>query len=284
MSDSALAARTREFKFRQRDFAQVRRLIAELAGINLAPSKHEMVYNRLSRRLRARGMSGFDEYLASLQNDPQELECFVNSLTTNLTAFFREQDHFTILADFARTRKSISSLRVWCAASSTGEEAYSIALALASVYGEQTHRFSVMASDLDSEVLEVGRRAIYPIAATEKMPAELVRRFFLRGKGAQDGYVKLRPEIRGLVSFRRHNLLDKVWDVGQPFDVIFCRNVLIYFSKETQHRVLGHIRASLRADGLLFTGKSESLMHDTGLFRPLGRCVYRRAPDAPAQK
>lgn len=280
MADSAVAAR-REFKFRQRDFAQVRRLIHDLAGIHLAPSKYEMVYNRLSRRLRARGMRDFDQYLASLQDDPHELECFVNSLTTNLTAFFREPDHFEILASFARSRKPTASLRVWCAASSTGEEAYSIALALAKVYTGRPCAFSVMASDVDSEVLEVGKRAIYPLASVEKLPREMLQRNFLRGTGDKDGYVKIRPELRAMVSFRRHNLLDKVWDIGQLFDVIFCRNVLIYFSKEIQHRVLGHLRSSLRPDGLLFTGKSESLMHDTGLFRPLGRCVYRVAADPP---
>jgi chemotaxis protein methyltransferase CheR len=142
-----------------------------------------------------------------------------------------------------------------------------------------TPRVVIVASDLDSEVLAAGKRAVYPLAAVEKLPKEMLARYFLRGVNAQSGYVRVRPEIRALVTFRQQNLLDRVWDVDKPFDVIFCRNVLIYFSKETQNRVLEHLRSSLVPEGLLFTGKAESLMHDTGLFRSLGRCVYRRVPD-----
>ena len=126
----------REFKFTQKDFGTVQRLIHELAGISLSPSKYEMVYNRLSRRLRALGMRKFGDYLRSLETDPHELERFVNSLTTNLTSFFREPDQFTILADYALARKDAAPLRIWCAASSTGEEAYSIALILAQAFSD----------------------------------------------------------------------------------------------------------------------------------------------------
>ena len=134
----------------------------------------------------------------------------------------------------------------------------------------------ITASDLDSEVLEIGKRAAYSIGAVERIPQPMLERYFLRGVGKNAGRVRVRPELRALVTFQQLNLLDRVWHIDQRFDAIFCRNVLIYFSKETQHRVLANLSSVLTPEGLLFTGKAESLMHATGLFQSLGRCVYRR--------
>lgn len=265
----------REFTFTLRDFGQVRRLIHDLAGISLADSKYEMVYHRLSRRLRARGFTQFAHYLQCLEDEPAERELFVNSLTTNLTAFFRENDQFHYLADYVRNRRRTARpLRIWCAASSTGEEAYSIAITVAEAFGATPSGLDILASDLDSEVLATAKRAIYPAQAIADLTKDVAGKYFMRGKNGNSGFVKIKPEVSKYVHFERINLLDRSWPVSTPFDIVFCRNVLIYFAKDTQHRVLEHIRTVLHDDGLLFTGKSESLMHGNGLFRPLGSCIY----------
>ena len=267
-----------EFGFSDRDFEQVRRMIYDHAGISLSPAKREMVYSRLSRRLRERGLENFQDYLALLEsNDAAEWEAFTNSLTTNLTAFFREPHHFPLLAEHMQKHCSGRNGMLWCSAASTGEEPYSMAMTLVELYNTWTPPVRILATDLDTGVLAKAEAAVYADERIEKLSPERVKRFFLRGSGANAGHVRVRPELRNLVTFRQLNLLDAVWPMRGPFDAIFCRNVMIYFDKPTQLKVLEKFVPLLRADGVLFAGHSESFHNAGHLFRLRGKTVYELA-------
>ncbi len=271
------AAPPREFEFAAADFDRIRKLIYDHAGISLAPIKRDMVYSRLARRLRALRMSSFREYLDHLdRGDPAEWETFVNSLTTNLTSFFREAHHFGILASYLESLGQ-RQIRIWCSAASTGEEPYSLAITACEAFGTLTPPVSIFASDIDTNVLATGQRGVYPLARVEQLEPDRLRSFFLKGTGPQAGQVRVRPELQKLITFARVNLLDARWEVPAPFDVIFCRNVMIYFDKETQHRLLTKFVPLLREDGLFFAGHSESFLHAADVVRSLGRTVYERA-------
>lgn len=268
----------REFSFSPADFERVRKLIYQHAGISLSPVKQDMVYSRLARRLRATGKQTFVEYLDALEkNGGDEWERFVNSLTTNLTSFFREPHHFPIFADHLRKLGTKRPIRIWCSAASTGEEPYSIAITVAETFGSNTSHVSIFASDLDTNVLETARKGVYPIDRVEKLSPERLRRFFLRGTGNQDGYVAVRPELKTMIEFQRLNLLDASYAVKGPLDVIFCRNVMIYFDKPTQYKILSRFAPMLQPDGLMFAGHSESFLHAADLFSSLGKTVYALA-------
>ena len=269
---------TREFNFSAADFERVRKLIYQHAGISLSPVKQDMVYSRLARRLRATGKQTFVDYLDALEkNGGDEWERFVNSLTTNLTSFFREPHHFPILAEHLQKIGTRRPIRIWCSAASTGEEPYSIAMTVAETFGASTSHVSIVASDLDTNVLETARKAVYPLERVEKLSPERLRRFFLRGTGSQEGYVAVRPELKGMIEFQRINLLDASYSVKGPLDIIFCRNVMIYFDKPTQYKILSRFAPMLQADGLMLAGHSESFLHAADLFKSLGKTVYALA-------
>jgi len=269
------ASPNREFAFTDADFERVRALIYKHAGISLAPVKRDMVYSRLARRLRATGHSSFQSYLDLLEKgNPDEWERFVNSLTTNLTSFFREEHHFPIFAEHLRSIGTRRPIRVWCCASSTGEEPYSIAMTVLETFPGNSGHVSILASDLDTNVLTTARRGVYPAERVERLSAERLRRFFLKGTGSQEGMVSVRPELQKMIEFTRINLLDPVWPVRGPLDIIFCRNVMIYFDKPTQYKILARFAPLLQEDGLMFAGHSESFLHAADLFRSLGKTVY----------
>ena len=268
-------ASLREFSFSAGDFERVRKLIYQHAGISLSPVKQDMVYSRLARRLRATGKQSFAEYLDMLEkNGGDEWERFVNSLTTNLTSFFREPHHFPIFAEHLRKLGSARPIRVWCSAASTGEEPYSIAITIAETFGANASHVSVMASDLDTNVLATAQKGVYPLDRVEKLSPERLRKFFLRGTGTQEGYVAVRPELKRLIEFQRINLLEPNWPVKGPLDIIFCRNVMIYFDKPTQYKILSRFAPMMQPDGLMFAGHSESFLHAADLFKSLGKTVY----------
>jgi chemotaxis protein methyltransferase CheR len=267
----------REFHFTQEDFDRVRKLIYDHAGISLAPVKRDMVYSRLARRLRALRLTTFAEYLAWLEKgDEKEWETFVNSLTTNLTSFFRENHHFPVLAE-QMMKVAQRPIRIWCSAASTGEEPYSLAITACEAFGSITPPVTIIASDIDTNVLATAESGVYPIERVEKLQPERLRHFFLKGAGRQEGYVRVRPELQKLITFTRVNLLDERWPLQGPFDFIFCRNVMIYFDKPTQHRILTKFVPLLREDGLLFAGHSESFLHAADVMRSLGHTIYERA-------
>jgi chemotaxis protein methyltransferase CheR len=264
----------KEFDFTARDFDRVRSLIHKRAGIALADSKQEMVYSRLARRLRAIGMRSFQAYLDALEERPDsdEWEAFTNALTTNLTSFFREEHHFPLLD--AHVRNCKEQVTIWCSASSTGEEPYSIAMTLCEAFGTLTPPAQVIATDIDTNVLKTAANGVYPVDRIERISQERVRRFFLKGKGAQEGLVRVRPELRQMVTFKQLNLLGDSWPVSGPFDAIFCRNVMIYFDKPTQGKILSRFVPLMKPDGLLFAGHSENFMYVSDAFRLRGKTVY----------
>ena len=275
--------KVREYEFTERDFSQVRKLIYEHAGISLSENKQDMVYSRLSRRLREKGLSRFADYLKLLETaDAEEWQAFTNALTTNLTSFYREPHHFPILAEHLALRRRAGGepLTVWCCAASTGEEPYTIAMTAIEALKDSAPNVRILATDLDTNVLAKADAGVYDIERIEALTPERTKRFFLRGKGANAGVVKVRPELRKLITFRQQNLLDAKWPVRGPFDVIMCRNVMIYFDKETQRQILEKFAPLLRADGLLFAGHSESFFHSAHLFKLRGKTVYELAGKA----
>ena len=269
----------REFVFTGVDFQRIQKLIYEHAGISLAESKQEMVYSRLARRLRAHRLSSFAQYIALLEDHgADERQAFVNALTTNLTSFFREPHHFSELTRFLQERRGRREpFTIWCSASSTGEEAYSIAMTAIDAFGSLTPPVSIVATDVDTNVLEKAAAGVYAQEKVKKLSAEQLRRFFVKGAGANAGSVKVRPELSALLTFRRLNLLEPTWPVRAPFDAVFCRNVMIYFDKPTQRQVLLRLAPLLRHDGLLFAGHSESFLHCVDVFRLRGSTVYELA-------
>jgi chemotaxis protein methyltransferase CheR len=273
----------REYPFASQDFERVRRIIYARAGISLNETKRNMVYSRLSRRLRALGIDSFGNYLDRLEHEPsfsaQEQQLFVNALTTNLTSFFREPHHFPILADFLHRRGSGEAPRLWCAAASTGEEPYSIVMTMIESLGDSTSA-RLLATDIDTHVLATGRTGVYRFDAVQQCGEQRLRRFFLRGRGANEGMVRVRPELGRLVEFAPLNLLDDGWPTLRSFapevDAVFCRNVMIYFDKPTQRKVLARIAQVLRPGGLLFVGHAENFADCRESFALRGKTVYER--------
>jgi chemotaxis protein methyltransferase CheR len=269
-----------EFHFSTQDFERVRRLIYQRAGINLHAGKQAMVYSRLSRRLRETGHRSFADYLQWLDQLPAgssgtqgEWQAFVNCLTTNLTSFFREDHHFTALTDDLRARSG-RPLRIWCNAASTGEEPYSIAITVAEALGP-TAPVALLATDIDTNVLETARRGVYDAKARGLSP-ERLKRWFLRGTGGNAGAIRVKPELTRGLEWRTFNLMTPQWSLGEPFDIVFCRNVMIYFDTATQRRVLERIHGAMRPGSLLYVGHSENFTESRDLFRLRGKTIYER--------
>ena len=271
----------REFVFTNADFERVRKLIYEHAGISLSPAKQDMVYSRLARRLRETRLKSFGDYLALLERgDRLEWEKFVNSLTTNLTSFFREPHHFPILSEYLKKLQGKSPIKIWCSAASTGEEPYSIAMTVVETFNSFNVPVTIVASDLDTNVLATASAAVYPLDRVDKISPERISRFFVKGTGAQSGTFSIKPELRRLVTFQRLNLLEPNWAIRGPLDVLFCRNVMIYFDKPTQYKILKRFAPLMSENGLLFAGHSESFLHAADIFRSQGKTVYQLAPGA----
>lgn len=275
----AAAQHNRDLIFTARDFERIRALIHAKAGIALATHKSEMAYSRLAKRLRALGQQRFADYLALFESRPEhpEWEHFVNALTTNLTAFFRESYHFPLLAAHAKARQK--PLSIWCCAASTGEEPYSIAMTLVEALGERGRAARILATDIDTKALAEAEAGIYPLADVHKLTETQRKQFFLRGSGSRAGLARVEPTLRDMVEFRPMNLLARDWPVNGPFDVIFCRNLMIYFDHATQRAVLDRFAGLLKADGLLFAGHSENFSHITRAFTLRSHTVYERASD-----
>lgn len=276
-------AGTREFAFTARDFERVRGLIHAHAGIALGRSKEEMVYSRIVRRLRALRLDSFEAYLDHLESgaDPGEWESFTNALTTNQTSFFREAHHFEVLKALLAANPPGRRPRIWCAGVSSGEEAYSLAISACEAFDSLSPPVTILATDIDTQVLGTAERGVYPLDAVDKLPIAQKKRFFLKGQGASAGHCRVIEPLRRLITFRALNLLDAPYPMRGPFDAIFCRNVMIYFDRPTQLALLGRMIPLLAREGLFFAGHSESFFHAGDLIRPVGRTVYRRADPGP---
>jgi chemotaxis protein methyltransferase CheR len=266
----------KEFNCTFEDFDRVRGLIYQRAGIALNDSKYQMVYTRLARRLRIKGIASFNEYLNRLESgrDPDEWEAFTNALTTNLTSFFREEHHFPLLAEFVSQLQSKEPISIWCSASSTGEEPYSIAITVCEAFEKMDPPVKILATDIDTHVLQTASQGIYSMERLEKMSSQRIKNFFLKGVGSYNGQVRVRPELRRLIEFKQLNLLSDNWPIHEKLDAIFCRNVMIYFDKPTQKKLLERFASMLKPHGLLFIGHSENFAYLTKIFRLRGKTVY----------
>lgn len=276
VADAGGGMQGREFAWTDADFDRVQSLIYQRAGISLHDGKHAMVYSRLSRRLRDTGHRSFTEYLGWLeQHDGPEWQEFVNALTTNLTSFFREQHHFEILAEHLKSKPLGTPWRVWCSAASTGEEPYSIMVTAQESLGAKGD-FRLTASDIDSKVLATAAQGVYRMEGLKGMSPQRVQQFFMRGKGSNDGMVRVKAELREAVEFISVNLIKDDWPFREPFDVVFCRNVMIYFDAPTQRKVLERIHRVMKPGGLLFVGHAENFSESRDLFALRGKTVYER--------
>ncbi len=259
----------KEFAFTSKDFETLRGWLRQSTGIALNDAKRELVYSRLAPRLRSLGLADFGSYIGLLESNRDERVRFINALTTNLTSFFRERHHFEFLGRYLQS--VMHSVRIWSSASSTGEEPYSLAMTLA----ESGARGSIIATDLDSDVLGKASAGIYTAERVSELEPALLKRWFLRGAGPHQGRVRVKPELQALLEFRQLNLIDSNWSVQPGFHVIFCRNVAIYFDKPTQARLFQRLVDHLVPGGYLMVGHSESLLAMSNL-RSLGQTIYQK--------
>ena len=275
MTDSAETDSRREFEYKTDDFEAIRRRLYAAAGIHLSDSKRQLVYSRIARRLRAMGVRSFSAYLNYLESNETEQEEFINALTTNLTSFFREPHHFEIMSAYlVKHARPGRSFRLWCAAASTGEEPYSMAIAAIEALGEDAP-VKIMATDIDSRVLSTAKAGVYNMDRVASVSKERLKSFFMKGNGLNSGLVKVRPELQRMVEFAPLNLLAPNWKLNPPYDLIFCRNVMIYFDKPTQKRVLERMVPLLSDGGLYIAGHSESFTNASDTVRLVGKTTYR---------
>lgn len=273
-------------KFTDSDFKFIQALLLEKAGIKLSNDKRELVYSRLARRLRQLGLRDFSLYCDLVrESESNELQHCINAITTNHTSFFREDHHFeflksTILPQLAE--KSLitkdKTLRIWSAGCSSGEEPYSIAITLKE-FSRQLDQWNIeiLATDLDSNILKQAEAGVFRRFEDSDPSFSLRKRWFQKGKGDNDGLIKVIPEIRKLVKFDQINLKGP-WSLKHKFDVIFCRNVMIYFENEIKKEILERFSSALLDDGYLIVGHSESLTGLTNSFTPMGATIHRNKP------
>lgn len=273
----------REFIITDKDFEVLRQLVNYYTGINLSESKRELVYSRLAGRLRKNNLRKFSDYCKLLQEDTEgeEVTFFRNAITTNLTSFFREQHHFdylknTILHEYKSNPTPKKRLRIWSAGCSTGEEPYSIAMVL-----KESNCLPVdcdtkiLATDIDSSVLNTATEGAYPVDKTQQIAPHRIKKWFLSKRSRKDGKIQLSGELKKYITFKELNLM-REWPMKGPFDIIFCRNVLIYFSKPTQKVLIERFANLLTDNGYLFIGHSESLFRITDRFKLVGQTIYKK--------
>ena len=277
-----------EFRLTDREFQLFRRLIQAEAGIALGEHKRELVRSRLARRLRVHGCRTFQEYydrLTAGELGEDERVRLLNAITTNKTDFYREKAHFDFLAakvvpglKAASAKTGERRIRIWSAGCSTGEEPYTIAITLRESLGNLlTWDLRILASDIDTDVLEQAARGIYPAERVAELPKGILQCYFRRGTGSHSGMVQVEEEVRRLVTFRRINFLEDPWPIRVVFDCIFCRNVMIYFDKATQRRLVERFAGCLKDGGYLFLGHSESLFGTSDQFTFLHNTIHRKS-------
>jgi len=269
-----------QFLLTDEEFSRTGRLLHARSGIILGEHKRELAARMLGMRARKKGLRDAAEYLAHLQQDPHSTEwnAFVNAFTINHTAFFREQHHFGLLADFMRGRTAPVS--VWCCAASTGEEAYSIAMTLLENSPSPQARPFVWATDIDTQAIDKARKGVYTLERVKPVAEGLLKKYFYRGTGAKAGMARVKPILQEVVQFESLNLVAPSWPSTEKFDAIFCRNSMIYFDKPTQTRILERFAPMLKPGGLLFAGHSENFTYLTKAFRLRGQTVYTLAQGA----
>lgn len=271
----------REFSFLERDFLKIAKLVKEQTGIVLGERKRNLVYGRLSRRLRALGIDNFSDYCTRLEGPEGESECrlMVNAITTNLTGFYREAHHFEFLAKevLAGIAKSPSAadrrLRIWSAGCSSGEEPYSIAMTVQKAFENGTRwDAKILATDIDTEMIATAKAGCYPVGYAAPIPDAMQRQFV---RQSDDQNIVMSETLKSLIVFKPLNLFDS-WPMQGPFDAIFCRNVVIYFDSDAKRVLFDRFADILKPGGWMFIGHSESLFRVSDRFRHVGRTIYRR--------
>lgn len=284
-----LPAYRKEYLLTDSDFSYLSKLAGEVAGISLSSGKRELIYGRLVKRLRALDLKDFKSYCLLLKEGEEEggnkdeRTHFINSITTNVTSFFRENHHFEFMAESLLpeliSKKSADSrprLRIWSAGCSSGREPYSIAMVLKECVPDiERWDVKILATDLDSNILEVAKTAIYPKDHVKEISLDRRKRWFQVGCGVNENSIKVIDEIKNMVTYRKLNLTEK-WPMKGPFDIIFCRNVTIYFDRDTRVTLLDNFAEYLGNEGCLFVGHSESLFGLTQRFSTVGRTIHRK--------
>jgi len=268
------------------EFEFLRHVIGQNAGIVLGPTKRQLVQGRLAQRLRELGLTSYERYCDHVrESGPEELVALINALTTNVTAFFRENHHFEALAQYMlpealKRNQQSRRVRLWSAGCSSGEEAYCLAIIANEVLPPQQHwDLKILGSDIDSNVLATAEHGIYGMDRLASMSPQRLQRYFRKGVAEQIGNARISSQLAAQVSFRTLNLLHE-WPMRGPFDVIFCRNVMIYFDQATRERLVGRFADLLTPDGYLCLGHSESILPGTAPFTLVGRTIYRRVTHA----
>jgi chemotaxis protein methyltransferase CheR len=277
-------------EYSERDFEFIRGMMATTSGISLNPAKKELVYSRLAKRIRHLGLDTFSDYCELLQHDQGELGQCVNAMTTNVTSFFRENHHFEFLRQVVFSERvsrarfdEENTLRIWSAGCSSGEEPYSIGIAAREFFGnDPMWNIEIDATDLDTTILARAAKGVFRLKDVETMDPALLRTWFHKGTSCNAGKVRLVPEIRKLVNFFQLNLKDEWPDLPQ-YDIIFCRNVMIYFDIDLKRQVIEGLHRMLKPGGHLFVGHSESLFGLSENFEVAGKTIHRKkAPNNAA--
>ncbi len=271
----------RDYQLSTAEFEAIRELVGRHTGISLSDKKRELVYSRLAKRLRQLQLSSFADYVARIERgDREELLELINAITTNLTAFFRERHHFDYLASHVLPeidrRDGKRSLRIWSAGCSSGEEPYSIAITVLEALPHwSSSNFEIFATDLDSNMVAHARHGIYAVDRVKDLPKPVLKAWFRRGKGDKSGLARVSPELQRILHFSVLNLMAD-WSLKGPLDAIFCRNVMIYFNKDTQRKLVDRFANMLAPNGHLFLGHSESLHNVSDRFTSKGKTVYQK--------
>ncbi len=266
-----------EFPYSDAQFLTIIKLVNRFTGINLSEEKKPLTYSRFSKIIRRRGLASFDEYIALVEKGDEQVQLeFVNSITTNFTSFFREDHHFDFLRDYLKNRKSSRPVRIWSAGCSSGEEPYSIVMAAVEALGEAgLNQISLLATDLDRDILTKAERGVYSEDRIRNLSASRCRQFFQRGTKDNQGLVRIKPALRKVIEFRQLNFMDN-WSHPVPFDLIFCRNVMIYFDRDTQNTLVRKFAKCQTPGGRLIIGHSENMSSDIRDYRLVGKTIYER--------
>lgn len=282
MAVVAEGKREKEFHFSDKEFNFIRKLVGDRTGIVLSDAKRQMVYGRLSRRIRQLGLSSFTSYCELLENgDENELVEFTNAITTNLTSFFRENHHFEFLTNtlfpaLIKKNSHTRRVRIWSAGCSSGEEPYSIAMCVREAFpASGGWDVKILATDLDSNMVQRAKEGVYTLERVEGLTPKRMKRWVKQGKGTNSHLVKMSSQLQELITFKQLNLMHE-WPMKGQFDVIFCRNVVIYFNKDTQRILFERYANQISSDGHLFIGHSESLHNVSNRFKLLGRTIYQK--------
>jgi len=267
-----------EYPITKQEYDRIRTLLYDESGISLGENKQSLVVSRLTKRLRDLRLDGFSSYYEYVTRDSsgEEFTRMLDLLSTNKTDFFREPKHFEFLREhILPALEHEKRIRIWSSACSTGEEPYTIAMALhEGVSNPAQWNFQILASDISTRVLAHAARGLYAEDRIRDVPAEIVRRHFLRGRGESAGLVKVKPHLSQIITFRRMNLMDERFPIKAPLDLVFCRNVMIYFDRPTQERLVNKFYRHLKPGGYLFIGHSESLQWVSHPFKTVAPTIY----------